>query len=86
MSDLLNRFSLDAVKWNSQIAACLLLIWVVVLASAISSVASQPFTKKQRLFWILLILGLPVLGLLVYLPFSVAENKYPLLFSFKKKN
>jgi hypothetical protein len=85
MSDLLNKFSLDAVKWNPQIAACMIGIWLIVLIAAISSVLSQPFTSKQRFFWILLLVGLPAVGLLAYLPFSLAEARYPLLFSFKKK-
>jgi len=85
MSEMLNKFSWDAVKWNSQTAACVLFIWFIVLASAISSVISQPFTKKQRTFWVLLILCLPVVGLLAYLPFSLTESRYPLLFNFKKK-
>lgn len=85
MSELLNKFSWDAVKWNGQIAACIIFIWVVVLATAISSVMSQPFTSKQRFFWIVLLIFFPVVGLLAYLPFSLTESRYPLMFSFKKK-
>jgi hypothetical protein len=85
MKESLNRFSLDAVKFNEQMFICLLAIWLVVVGTAISSIYSQPFSKKQRLFWILLVVCLPVLGLLIYLPFSMPEGRQSALLSFVKK-
>ncbi|MGZ4961082.1 MAG: PLDc N-terminal domain-containing protein [Limisphaerales bacterium] len=85
MRDSLNRFSLDAVKFNDQMFICLVAIWLVVIGTAISSIYSQPFSKKQRLFWILLVICLPVIGLLIYLPFSMPEGRQSALLSFIKK-
>ncbi len=85
MSDILNRFSLDAAKFNSQILICLVLVWLVVLGTAVSSVMSRPFTKKQRVFWILLMLFVPVFGLLAYLPFSASVGKHEANFGFGGK-
>jgi fatty acid desaturase len=85
MSNLLNKFSLSAIKFNGTIAACIVVLWLVVVGTAISSIFSQPFSKKQRTFWILMVVFLPVLGLLLYLPFSVKHDEYPLLFNWKHK-
>lgn len=85
MRDALNKFSLDAVKFNGQMFICLVAIWLVVIGTAISSIYSQPFSPKQRLFWILLVICLPVIGLLIYLPFSMPEGRQSALLSFVKK-
>jgi hypothetical protein len=85
MKELLGRFSLEAVKFNGQILACLILIWVAVLACAISSIMAQPFSKRQRAFWIGLILCVPLVGLLAYLPFSFRKEELPHIFLAKRK-
>jgi len=85
MPDLANKFSFDAIKFNGVIAACLVLIWLVVLVAAVSSVLSQSFSRRQRGFWLALVIFLPVIGMLLYLPFSVKRDDYPLLFSWKNK-
>lgn len=85
MRENLNKFSLDAVKFNDQMFICLVAIWLVVIGTAISSIYSQPFSKKQRLFWSLLVICLPVVGLLIYLPFSMPEGRHSALLSFVKK-
>ena len=80
MNNLLNRFSLESVKWNDQIMLCLIAIWLVVLGCAISSVMGQPFNKQRRTFWMILIIALPVVGLLAYLPFSFKREDLPQIF------
>jgi hypothetical protein len=85
MRESLNRFSLDAVKFNDQMLICLIAIWLVIIGTAISSIYSQPFSKKQRFFWVLVITCLPIFGILIYLPFSMPEARYNALMSFIKK-
>jgi hypothetical protein len=85
MRESLNRFSLDAVKFNDQMLICLIAIWLVVIGTAISSIYSQPFSKKQRLFWVLVVICLPIVGVLIYLPFSMPEARHNALMSFVKK-
>ena len=75
MSELLSRFSFDAVKFDNQLLFFLVIIWVMVLACAVHSVMSQPFNKRQRWFWILLIVCLPGVGLLSYLPFALTKDR-----------
>lgn len=85
MRESLNRFSLEAVKFNDQMLLSLIAIWLVVIGTAISSIYSQPFSKKQRLFWVLVVICLPVIGVLIYLPFSMPEGRQNALLSFVKK-
>lgn len=85
MPDLLNKFSFNSIKFDGLIAVCLGMIWLIVLGTVISSIFSQPFSKKQRIFWTLMVVCLPVVGLLFYLPFSVKHDDYPLIFNWKSK-
>lgn len=86
MSELLERFSFHYAKFNSQVALCLAIIWLAVIACAISSILSQPFTRKQRLFWLLLVLLVPGIGLLAYLPFSFSKEEIPEFLLLKSHN
>jgi hypothetical protein len=83
MSELLNRFSLESAKFNGQIFLSLLLVWAVMLYCAVVSVNSQAFSARQRRLWIWVIVGVPLLGLLAYLPFSVRREDLPQVFLMK---
>lgn len=85
MGDLLNRFSFSDPKWNLQIAACMIIIWLALVICTLSSLSSQGFTRRQRLFWILIITGIPLLGILIYLPFSIRLDNYPTLKMLRKE-
>lgn len=74
MSELLERFSVDAAKFNAQTATCMIVIWLMVLGCGVLSVVSQSFTSRQRWFWIVTIVCLPAVGLLCYLPFSLNKG------------
>ncbi len=84
MTDLIYKFSFDAAKANAQVTAMAIFLWLAVMACAISSVVSQQFSKKQRVFWLLMIVGIPLAGLLAYLPFSIQKENYPGLFNNSK--
>ncbi|RYD71969.1 MAG: hypothetical protein EOP84_23980 [Verrucomicrobiaceae bacterium] len=77
MSELLERFSFQYAKFNFQVGLCLVIVWLAVLTCAVSSILAQPFTRKQRIFWLLMVLLLPGLGLLAYLPFSFNKEQLP---------
>jgi len=85
MSHLLNHFSLEAAKWNGLIVASLLIVWAAVLGCVISSILSQPFERTQRRFWIAIVILLPILGVLAYLPFAFHKEDLPHIFQRKKK-
>jgi hypothetical protein len=74
MLDLLNRFSFSAAKFDSATMAILVIVWLLVLTCAVSSIRSQSFNRRQLWFWILIIVCLPGVGLLCYLPFSLGKD------------
>ena len=86
MQDFLSRFSFDAVKFNNQVLAFLIIIWIMVLACGVHSIMSQPFNSRQRWFWILLIVCLPGIGLLSYLPFALTKDRPATYFKRKGRH
>ena len=83
MSEILNRFSLDAAKFNSQVFVSLLLIWIAMVYCATISINSQGFSARQRRLWIWIVICVPLLGLLAYLPFSIRREDLPQVFLMK---
>lgn len=85
MSELFHRFSLQTAKVNWQVGLCVFLLWSIVIGCTISSIVSQPFNRQQRNFWITLVVCLPLVGLLAYLPFSFSKEELPHFFLPKSK-
>jgi len=73
------------MRINSTIIICLLVIWLILTLCTISSILNQPFTKKQRFFWIVFVLAGPLVGILAYLPFSFNKEEVPDIFLMKHK-
>jgi hypothetical protein len=80
MSELLSRFTFQESKLTGQIWVVAAFIWGAILCCTVSSILAQPFNKKQRFFWICLVVGVPILGLLAYLPFSIRRDELPTAF------
>ena len=80
MSELLSRFTFQESKLTTQIWVVGLGLWMAILLCAFSSILAQPFTKKQRSFWLLVVMLVPIFGLLVYLPFSIRRDELPTAF------
>jgi hypothetical protein len=85
MGDILGRFNLDEPKFNPQIMACMILVWLAILACSLASINGQSWTRRQRIFWIAIVTGIPFLGVLMYLPFSFRIENYPHLKLLKKE-
>lgn len=83
MSEILNRFSLEAAKFNGQVLLSLFLIWVLIVVCAVFSINSQGFSDRQRRLWIWIIFCIPLLGVLAYLPFSIRREDLPQVFLMK---
>lgn len=81
---LASRFSLSAAKADTLTWCVLALVWLLVVCCAITSIFKEYQSPKQRIFWLAMIVGLPVAGLLCYLPFSFKREDYPMLFAIKK--
>lgn len=75
MSEIFNRFSLQAAKFNGQVWLCIGVIWLIVLACTIASIREQPFSIRQQRFWIFAVIFVPIFGLLAYLPFSFRREQ-----------
>ena len=84
MKELLSRFSWDAIKFDEQVLACMIVVWLVVVGCAISSINKQSFSVAQRRFWIAFVTLVPVVGVLCYLPACFDANKYPELFFWRR--
>ena len=64
MSHILNHFSLQAAKWSTSVFLVLFLVWLTVVVCVFSSILTQPFERKQRIFWLLVVTLLPIIGVL----------------------
>ena len=85
MTDIFTRFSLHAAKFSGQVWLCLAVIWLVVLACAISSIYAQAFSPRQQRFWISTVIFIPLLGVLAYLPFSFRREQLAQLFFIRSQ-
>ena len=87
MGSLLNKFSFDETKIDWMIWLMLGCIWLVVAACGVGSVLTQRkrFTPKEVRFWILMIVFLPGIGLLAYLPNAMPRDGFTLLGQPKPK-
>jgi len=66
MRDFLSRFSLEAVKFNPQVWACAIVLYLVVIGCTLHSIHTQPFNKKMRTIWTVVVIFAPIIGLAVY--------------------
>lgn len=85
MSELLNRFSLEAAKFNGQIFFCLFVVWIALVYCGVVSINSHSFSDRQRRAWLFVVIGFPLLGMLAYLPFSVRREDLPQIFLLKSQ-
>ena len=83
MSSLLSKFSFEPEKIQGKLWLVVMAVWVMLVLCTITSIYSRPshFTSRQKLFWLLLVILLPGLGVLAYLPFSYRSEG----FNFMKK-
>jgi hypothetical protein len=84
MKTLLNKFSLQSANFSSEVVVFLLIVWLIVIGCTVTSIYAQPFTERQRRFWIGIVALVPIVGLLAYLPFSFRREDLPQLFLMKR--
>lgn len=80
MSEFLNRFSFQLNKLTTQVWGAAAVIWLAVVLCAVFSIINQPFSRRQRGIWLVLVIGVPIFGLLAYLPFSIRRDELPTAF------
>ncbi len=83
---LLGRlFTLESPTLHySGVWICVAIIWCVTVVCALTSVWSRPFGRWRKALWTVLVVGLPVVGLVAYLPFSLGEELFPLIGFWRK--
>lgn len=54
-------------------------VWVVLVFTALWSVASRSFSVPVKVFWMIVILGLPIVGMLVYVFTCLASADWEFL-------
>lgn len=59
-------------------------IWLLVVICALTSIAGRRFSRRAKVMWAALVVGVPLLGLLAYLPFSLNQELFPLLGVWRK--
>jgi len=74
LTNFFNKFDFTAPNITGEVLFFVSLIWCVVVACAVWSVCVKMRTWPARLFWILVVVALPVAGLLLYLPFSMDSD------------
>jgi len=80
MSELLNRFHFQESSLTLQVWLAAAVIWFSVVVCTITSILGQPFSFRQRLTWVCIVAGIPIFGLLAYLPFSIRRDDLPTAF------
>jgi hypothetical protein len=85
MHALLDRFNFQSARWPSGVSLIIFLIWMTVVACIISSILTQPFGPRQRIFWITVVVLLPGVGVLAYLPFAFRKEELPPIFQHRAK-
>lgn len=66
--EFLNNFEISAEKLNWQVKTCAVILWIAALYCTIWSINQQPFNRRERLTWTVVVIALPLLGMLAYLP------------------
>lgn len=86
MKTFFGRFSFDPYKVDWKMWCVIVMIYLVVAACGVGSVLAnrKRFTVGQRNFWIAVIVCLPGVGLLAYLPFSFKREGMGILRQQKK--
>ena len=80
MNEFLNRFNFQESSLTFQVWAAAAVIWIAVLACCVTSIVSQPFSVRQRVVWLAVVVCVPIFGMLAYLPFSIRRDELPTAF------
>ena len=84
MSEILDRFSLDAIKFDMPVLVGMIMAWLIVVACAVHSIWLHSKHKQSAMMWTAFVVLCPIIGVLVFLPFSFRLEHYPDLFIWKK--
>ena len=89
MKSILDRFDfhIDGSKMDLNAWFIFVVAWLIVVGCSIGSVyGHRNFTRRQKRFWVLLIICVPFFGVLAYLPTSLLKEGYSILKTTKKND
>lgn len=73
-SNFLQRFDFSDPSVTGEVLFFVAVVWVVVVACAVWSIFLRMRSWPARLFWIAMVVALPLVGLVLYLPFSLDHD------------
>ena len=73
-TNFLNRFDFSEPRFTSEVFLFLIIIWCVIVSCAIWSICAKIRSLPAKALWILVVIFLPIIGLLLYLPFSMDND------------
>ena len=76
---VLNKFDFSQPNAESDVMILLLLVWLIVVGCVIWSILSQRRPAAWKLLWVAIVVCVPLLGALVYLPLSLKGELYPFI-------
>ena len=76
---ILNKFDFSQPKSGSDVMMILLLIWLIVVGCVIWSILTQRRPTIWKLTWVAIVVCIPLLGALAYLPMSLKGELYPFI-------
>ena len=83
MRDTITNFlTMDVQTSIGLVYVSLVVVWLIILIAGISSIVTRPMGTAGKLVWILLIVGLPLVGMAVYCLYSLFKADYSFLQQF----
>jgi|APSaa5957512622_1039677.scaffolds.fasta_scaffold04404_5 hypothetical protein len=58
---------------------CVIAVWLLVLICSLTSIWGHRFGRGKKIFWSVIVLAMPLVGVAIYVPFSLGEELFPLL-------
>jgi chromate transport protein ChrA len=86
ISQFLSRFDFSDPHFGQEMFFFVAIIWCVVLVSAVWSICSKMQKWPARAFWIAIVVCLPLVGLLLYLPFSIDSDSFQSFVRFGRRS
>ena len=68
MQDFLSNFSVDAAKLTWQVYTCAIVLYIAMIYCTVWSINQQPFNRRERMFYTVVVVCVPLAGVLIYLP------------------
>ncbi len=76
---ILNKFDFSNPKTDLEVIVGLIIIWALLVGATLHSIYTQKIPMRKKIFWWIIVLCLPLIGVLIYLPFSLKDELFPII-------